>query len=149
MPAHGQAKDRPKRHVPARPWVVLLVDDEPDILEAVGDLVEAELPGVRVLRAASGREGLRLLQDERVDGIIADFNMEGMDGLQFLVVARQCHPTIPRVMFTADLDPDLPRMARDGAAVEAFLSKGAEPDELLDQVCSAFLTYTPAIRPAP
>jgi CheY-like chemotaxis protein len=140
---------RRQRTVPARPWILLLVDDEPDILEAVGDLVESELPGVRVLRASSGREGLGILQEERIDGIIADFNMAGMDGIEFLVIARQCHPTIPRVMLTAHPDPDLVQLAEDDAAVTAFLPKQVGAEELLDGVCDAFLRYAPAIRPAP
>ena len=138
-----------KRTVPARPWILLLVDDEPDILEAVGDFVEHELPGVKVLRASSGREGLGVLQDERIDGIIADFSMAGMDGIEFLVIARQCHPTIPRVMLTAHPDLALTQLAREDAAVKAFLPKTVEPDVLIDRVVDAFLTYQPTIRPAP
>ena len=149
MSMPSETKDRPRRHVPARPWILLLVDDEPDILDAIGDLVETELPGVKVLRAASGHEGLGVLQDERVDGIIADYTMAGMDGLQFLAIARRCHPGIPRVMFTANPDPALVQMARHEAAVQGFLHKQAGPEELLDRVCDAFLTYAPAIPPEP
>lgn len=145
----SQTKDRPRRHVPQRPWILLLVDDEPDVLDAIGDLVEAELPGVKVLRALSGHEGLGVLQDERVDGIIADYGMVGMDGLEFLAIAKQCHPTIPRLLFTANPDPALVQRARHDAAVQAFLHKEAGPEELLDRVCNAFLTYAPSIRPAP
>jgi len=148
MPSHDEAGRTPRK-VPARPWILLLVDDEPDILSSVAELVEGELPGVRVLRAHSGREGLDLLQAERVDGIISDFRMGEMDGLQFLVIARQCHPTIPRLMFTAYPDPTLVHLAKQEAGVAAFLPKAAEPNELLDKVCSAFLTYTPSITPAP
>jgi CheY-like chemotaxis protein len=147
MPVTDAPRGEP-RVVPARPWILLLVDDEPDILETLGELVEQELPGVKVLRATSGREGLEVLQDERIDGIIADFNMAEMDGLQFLCIARQCHPTIPRVMLTAHADPALKQLAKREAAVESFMSKLIGPDELLDRV-SALLTYEPAIRPAP
>lgn len=144
MPAAGLPK---KRVVPQRPWVLLLVDDEPDILDSVGDLVEHELPGVKVLRVGSGREGLGVLQDERVDGIIADFNMAGMDGIEFLAIARQCHPTIPRMMLTAHPDPDLSRLARADSLVQDFLSKTVGASELVDRVADAFLGYQPVLRP--
>ena len=140
---------RGPRRVPSRPWILLLVDDEPDILDAVGDLIEYELPGVKVLRASSGPEGLGALQQERVDGIISDYNMPQMDGIEFLVIARQCHPTIPRVMLTAIADPALVRMAHEDALVRSFLPKHAGVDELLDRVCADLLDYEPAIRPAP
>jgi two-component system probable response regulator PhcQ len=129
--------------VPDRPWIVLLVDDEPDILEAVADLVEHALPNVKVLRARSGREGLDLLQSERIDGIISDFRMGGMDGLEFLRIAHQCHPNIPRVMLTAYPDPEIRRLAKHEAKVQSFLSKLTSPEELLDRVCT-LLAYTPS-----
>ena len=129
-----------------RSWVLLLVDDEPDILEALGDLVEQTLPGVKVVRASSGREALGALQAERIDGIIADFNMGDMDGLEFLRIAKQCHPTIPRAMLTGYADPELRKLAKHEARVQSFLSKLADPDEFLDRVCT-MLTYQPSIRP--
>ena len=132
--------------VPDRPWIVLLVDDEPDILEAVADLVEQEMPNVKVLRAKSGRDGLAILQSERVDGIISDFRMGGMDGLEFLRIALQCHPNIPRVMLTAYPDPEVRRLAKTEAKVQSFLSKLTSPDELLDRVCT-LLTYKPSSQP--
>ncbi|HUR25265.1 MAG TPA: response regulator [Candidatus Thermoplasmatota archaeon] len=131
-----------------RAWVLLLVDDDPDILDALGNLVEQTLPGVRVVRALSGREGLGVLQAERIDGIIADFDMGDMDGLEFLRIARQCHPTIPRAMLTGYADPELRQLAKHEARVQSFLSKLAEPDEFLERVCT-MLTYQPAINPGP
>lgn len=111
-----------------------MVDDDVDLLDALADLVEHGLPGVKVLRATSGREGLGLLQGKHVDGIIADLGMEDMDGLQFLRIARQCHPSIPRVMLTAHADPAIGQEAEDVADVRSFMSKLIEPEDLLHQV---------------
>jgi CheY-like chemotaxis protein len=111
-----------------------MVDDDADLLDALADLVEHGLPGVQVLRATSGREGLGLLQGKHVDGIIADLGMEDMDGMQFLRIARQCHPSIPRIMLTAHADPGLGQQAQDEADVLGFMSKLIEPQDLLDRV---------------
>ena len=136
-----------RRKVPVHPWVILLVDDEPDILVSLGDLVEDSLPGVRVLRAASGREALALLLGERVDAVISDFKMAGMDGIEFLYMARQHRPGIPRVMLTAHADLELTQRASSEGGVQAFLSKAISPEEFVDRV-AGLLTYAPLILPA-
>jgi response regulator RpfG family c-di-GMP phosphodiesterase len=135
------------RKVPVHPWVILIVDDEPDILVSLGDLVEQSLDGVRVLRAASGREALALLLGERVDAVISDFKMAGMDGIEFLYMARQKRPSIPRVLLTAHADLELTRRASQEGGVQAFLSKAISPDEFIERV-SGLLTYDPVILPA-
>src|SRR5690349_2836929 len=96
-----------RRDLPARPWVVLLVDDELDIRQTLAKLLEQSLRGVRVLQAASGRDGMELLEKERVDAVVSDFRMLGMDGVEFLYLARKLRPGVPRAMVTAFASPEL------------------------------------------
>ena len=125
-----------------RPWVVLFVDDEADIASAMQGLLEASLPGVRVLTALSGRAALDLLDQERIDLVVSDFKMPGMDGIEFLFQAHRLHPNIPRIMFTAYQSEDLARRAVAEALVSAFLSKTTPPEELVQRVAS-LLRYIP------
>lgn len=133
MPASDPSHEAP-RGGPSHSWTLLMVDDDADLLDAIADLIEHNLPGVKVLRATSGREGLALLQGKPIDGIVADLGMDGMDGLQFLRIAKQCHPAIPRVMLTAHADPALDHQAKDEAGVQSFISKLIEPKDLLGHI---------------
>jgi len=126
----------------AHPWVILVVDDEGDVLESFKALLEESMPGVRVLTATSGRTGIEILERERVDLIMSDFKMPGMDGIEFLVQARRIRPSLPRVMFTAFADDELARKALADAFVSEFLSKGTEPTEMLRRVAQ-LLKYAP------
>jgi CheY-like chemotaxis protein len=143
------------RNAPARPWVMLFVDDEPDIRESIKALIEGTIPGVTVVTASSGRAALEMLDKERIDLIMSDFKMPGMDGIEFLFQARRLHPTIPRIMFTAFQSEDLARRALVETMVSAFLSKTVAPDEMVERVLG-LLKYEPASeagapgnRPAP
>jgi CheY-like chemotaxis protein len=80
---------------------ILVVDDEPDIRNAVKGVLEATL-GVHVLVASSAAEALDILERApHVDLIITDFKMPGMNGLEFLRRALADHPKIPAVLITA------------------------------------------------
>ena len=83
---------------------LLLVDDEPDILETVQMLVEASLAGVQVLTADSGRRALTVLEQNPIDGVVTDFRMPGMDGADFANAVRQRWPQMPIMMLTAYVD---------------------------------------------
>ena len=126
-----------------RPWIILVVDDERDIVNSFQKVLEKFIPGVKVITAISGREGLETLERERIDLIMADFKMPGMDGIEFLVQARHMRPLIPRVMFTAFSNDELARRAMTEALVEAFVSKSVDPAEMVDKV-KALLRYEPA-----
>ena len=82
---------------------ILVVDDEADIRDSLKAVLESSIVGVRVRTAGSGRDALLALEEERgaVRLIIADFRMPGMDGAQFLGLARKAAPLVPSLMMTA------------------------------------------------
>ncbi len=59
---------------------ILVVDDEPDILEAIGIVLEAQ--GYEVVTARDGIEGLEKLKEEKPDMMILDLLMPRMDGFE-------------------------------------------------------------------
>jgi CheY-like chemotaxis protein len=62
--------------------LVLIVDDDPDILQTLGLCLSTE--GYRVLMAANGEEALEVLKSERPHVILLDLMMPVMDGWQFV-----------------------------------------------------------------
>ncbi len=134
-PPHSTAPAEPEP-----PRTILVVDDEPDILQSFKDLLEQALPGIRVATARSGTEGLDQLAERSVDLVMSDFRMPGMNGIEFLVEARLRYPTLPRIMFTAFDDEHLARQAETDAVVDGFLSKNVGPAEMIRTV-AALLDY--------
>jgi DNA-binding NtrC family response regulator len=108
-----------------------LVDDEPDILESLGDLFAAALPDTKVVTAPSGDEALAILGKQPIDLIVSDFKMPGMNGLQFLEKARVMAPQVPRIMMTAFPDLDIAIAAINDARIETFFTKPLDPDRIL------------------
>jgi DNA-binding NtrC family response regulator len=82
-----------------RQATLLIVDDHD---EARTGLVTgfAKLP-YRVLQAATGEEGIRILQTEQVDVVVTDMKMPGASGLQVFEAARECTPPVPVILLTA------------------------------------------------
>ncbi len=110
--------------------LILVVDDDPDILEAVCDILESE--GYRVARARNGIEALERIEAERPDLILLDLMMPVMDGAAFSRALRARYPGagIPVVVITADSNPD--RAGEVGA--DGFLAKPFDIESLLAEV---------------
>ena len=78
---------------------VLLVDDHDAVREVLA--MSLEEGGYAVLAAANGSEALALLSaGERVDAVVTDLTMPGMDGLALIRAIRTDHPGIPAVVVT-------------------------------------------------
>ena len=109
---------------------VLVVDDEPDIVTAVEQLLQIE--GYAVASARNGAEALAVLDSLRPDVIILDLMMPVMDGVEFRRRLSE-HPAsdIPVIVISADRDA-----ARKAASmqVDAFLAKPFDLDDLLSTV---------------
>lgn len=114
------------------PKWILIVDDEPDILDSVAALVriigDDSRTNVRVAR--SGPEALELMQKHFFDMIVTDFHLGSMDGVNFLEVAQQLEPGVPCVLMSGDKYGALERLQSAEASNVAFLSKPFEPELL-------------------
>lgn len=84
---------------------ILVMNDSRVSLKILEDMVRKAGPGVEVLTAPDGQEGLEILQREYKDIclILTDWNMPRMDGLEFMRVTRkEKHlAAIPIIMITA------------------------------------------------
>lgn len=78
---------------------ILVVDDEDVLREMLGDALR--LSGFEVLEAADGSKALTVLQSGKVDLIISDVNMPGMDGYEMLSHLRAQGDETPAIMLTA------------------------------------------------
>jgi DNA-binding response OmpR family regulator len=109
---------------------VLVVDDDPDIVEVM--TLTLEMAGYRVTQASNGLRALRALELELPQLILLDMRMPVMDGWTF---ARELHALhgqrVPIVVITAAEDARL-RALEVGA--DGFLGKPFEVDELLATV---------------
>lgn len=108
---------------------VLVVDDEPPILNALARLLAFE--PVEVLRAATGAEAIELLRSREVAVVLTDQHMAGMEGIALLRFARELSPETTRVLISGHIDIGLLRGAVNGGEVHRFVAKPWDDDELL------------------
>lgn len=79
---------------------VMCVDDEPDVLELTATYLEQERPELDVTTETDPGAALDRLAEEDVTCIVSDYQMPGMDGLEFLDAVKDDHPNLPFILFT-------------------------------------------------
>jgi two-component system response regulator AtoC len=93
---------------------ILLVDDEPDILEILAD--ELESAGYATGRANDGVEAVLKVLDGGWQAVVMDIRMPKLDGIGALKIIRRINPRLPVVMFTGQAGHgDMAESARLGA----------------------------------
>ncbi|MGQ9654479.1 MAG: sigma-54-dependent transcriptional regulator, partial [Thermodesulfobacteriota bacterium] len=70
-----------------KPTKILVVDDEPRVLELLGDFLRGQ--GMEVTLADNGTEALACLEREEYDALLTDLKMPGIGGLEILERSRQ------------------------------------------------------------
>lgn len=106
---------------PAAGHTILLIDDEPEILET---LERSLVEDFRVLKATNGQDGLELLRKELPDLVICDIMMPKLDGMEFLRLMKSDKKLahIPVIMLTAKMGEEDQMTAFDSGA-DAYLTK--------------------------
>lgn len=106
---------------------LLVVDDEPDVVRSVRDLLRLDY---KVLTATSGLEGARIMETEEVHVVMTDQRMPGMTGVEFLKSLRGDHPEAVRLLFTGYADIKAVIDAINAGNVYRYITKPWDPDEL-------------------
>ena len=106
---------------PAAGHTILLIDDEPEILEM---LERSLVEDFRILKATNGMDGLELVRKELPDLVICDIMMPKLDGMEFLhlLKADKTLAHIPVIMLTAKMGEEDQITAFDSGA-DAYLTK--------------------------
>ncbi len=109
---------------------VLVVDDEPKIVQLARDYLE--YAGFAVLTAADGRTALETARRQRPDLVVLDIGLPGLDGLDVTRELRR-DSTIPIVMLTAR-DDELDKLLGLELGADDYLTKPFSPRELVARV---------------
>lgn len=110
-----------KRHT------ILVVDDEPDVVQSVQSLLRLEF---RVLGATRATDGLEIMQHEEVHVVMSDQRMPGMSGVELLRRIKGEHPEAIRLLFTGYADIKAVIDAINEGNVYRYITKPWDPDEL-------------------
>ncbi len=119
-------------------YAVLVVDDEAGIRESLQLTLEEDY---RVFTAATGAEGLEVLEREDIALIIADQVMPGMTGVEFLERAIELNPNAVRMMLTGYADIGSLVRAINSGRIYRYIPKPWEPAELRLNVKRALETF--------
>jgi CheY-like chemotaxis protein len=111
--------------MPRAKATILCIDDQWNGL--IGCKMLLEQSGYEVLAAIDGDEGLKLFISRRVDAVVLDYQMPGMNGDRVAAKMKRLKSTVP-IMLLSAYGP-LPKNKL--RSVDTFLSKSQLPDTLL------------------
>ncbi len=109
---------------------ILVVDDEPKIVEICHDYLKAS--GFDVLSAGDGMKGLALARREKPDLIILDLMLPGMDGLDVCRALRR-ESEVPIIMLTARVE-ETDKLIGIELGADDYITKPFSPRELVARV---------------
>ena len=123
---------------------ILMVDDEPQIVQLVRDYLEHG--GFKVVTAADGSSALRLAATVRPDLIVLDLGLPGVDGLDVTRSLRR-NGEVPIIMLTARTD-ESDKLVGLELGADDYITKPFSPKELVARVRSVLRRSEAAKSPS-
>jgi two-component system, sensor histidine kinase and response regulator len=115
---------------------ILIVDDDPVLLDALSEALELRMDGVQVATCQSALMALDQIADTDYDAIVADIKMPGMDGLELLSKIRGMRPETPTILITGHGEHDLAVQALRGGAHD-YVQKPIDRDYFIASLSEA------------
>jgi PAS domain S-box-containing protein len=128
IPAKLRPAPQPKLIPSARPGRILVIDDDGMVRELLSDILEAA--GHTVVKAAGGREGIRLFRQDAFDLVLTDLGMPDCSGWEVATAVKGIAPRTPVALVTGwGLTLDRRKMKESG--VDLVLNKPFQYPEVM------------------
>lgn len=118
---------------------ILIVDDEPVVLDALRQTLERE--GYQVTTASNAPQAIMFLKEQPFSAVLTDNQMPIMTGLEFLSLVKQLQPDATRILITAVLNLATVIDAINQGEIYRFIAKPWLREELLATVANAVQRY--------
>lgn len=92
-------------------FTILILDDERVIRESYRDFFEDYEWNVQT--AETAENAIEIIQKEKIDGVIVDIRLPGMNGTEFLLKTAPAHPEIAFIVSTGSYNYDIPYQLRN------------------------------------
>lgn len=109
---------------------ILLIDDHPLFRSGMSLVLQACIPDIEVLEAASLEQAVCCCTEPPIL-VLLDVRLQGVNGLEGIGLLRKRWMQVPVVVLSGDLDPDTARLALSRGAA-AFASKADTAEEIID-----------------
>ena len=113
-----------------QPSTVLIVDDEPAVVQSITELLQLETSH-RVLGETSSPRALQLAKLNPIDLVISDFLMPEMDGIELLLEIRRLYTEATLILLTGYADKENAIRAINEVGIFHYMEKPWDNDDLL------------------
>jgi len=121
-----------------KPYTILCVDDEKDILDTLFDTF---IDTYQVKTALTGEDALKILAEEDIFAVISDQRMPAMTGTELLAKVNQIKPNCKKILLTGYADINASIDAINKGNVDRYFSKPWDDEEIILAVNSLLSLY--------
>lgn len=111
---------------------ILIVDDDVNLLDGLKRSMREKQNLWKQRYASSGNEALTILASEKIDLIVTDYKMPGIDGLELLSIIKEKYPEVKRILLTGQSESEVFESSRDIA--HSYLSKPCPSAEIINVI---------------
>lgn len=121
-------------HVEIRSPIRTMIVEDQGMVRAFLERWLSSIPRFTLIASAgSGEAALELVEATRPDVVLVDFQLPGMDGLEFIRSARQLRPQLRALVLSSLMDPLVLTRIHEARA-EGYLEKDASPEQLTEAI---------------